>query len=54
MADKNLRNKLADEFACAINAVFGDLADKPFEEVEVTNDDLIAIAKKVAFYIGID
>lgn len=43
--------KLLEEFGCAINAIFGDLADEEYDEEKVSKDDLMAIAKKVAFYL---
>lgn len=48
-----LKEKLIEEFGCAIEAVFGDVADQEAEYVEVSKEDLLAIAKKVAFYLDL-
>ena len=45
------KEKLLEEFGCAINAVLGDKADEEYDESKITLDDLIAIATKVAFYL---
>ena len=48
-----IKEKLMEEFGCAITAIYGDEADKEFdtEETVIYNSDLLAIAKKVAFYL---
>lgn len=44
--------KLLQEFGCAIYAVLGDVAHKEFEDdTQISSEDLIAIAKKVKFYL---
>lgn len=46
-----LKEKLRQEFECAIVAVFGDQADKEYKRDLVSDSDLIAIARKVRFYL---
>jgi len=46
------REKLLEEFGCAISAVLGDLEDKDFDN-KISKSDLIAIAEKVAFYMDL-
>ena len=48
-----VNEKLMDEFGCAISAIFGDLEDEEYEEGKVSFDDLLAIARKVAFYMDL-
>ena len=48
-----VKEKLLTELSCAIVAVYGDDADKEVEQVELTKEDLQAIAKKVAFYLDL-
>lgn len=43
--------KLIEEFGGAIVAIFGDLAEKEYDEDAVSKSDLILIANKVAFYL---
>lgn len=45
--------KLVQEFGCAIRAIYGDECEKEFnkDETIITDEELIAIAKKVAFYL---
>lgn len=44
--------KLLEQFGCAIQAIYGDECEKPFDEDTIIDDsDLIAIAKKVKFYL---
>jgi len=49
-----VKEKLIQEFGCAITAVFGDEADKETEDVEISKSDIEAIAKKVKFYMDLD
>ena len=46
-----IKEKLLQEFECAINAIYGDRAEEEFSDEEVGEADLIAIAQKVAFYL---
>ena len=50
-----IKELLMVEFECAINAVFGDVADKEIEPSElcdeVSKEDIDYIVKKVKFYI---
>ena len=50
-----IRDLLMIEFECAINATFGDVADKEIEASElcdeVSKEDIDYIARKVKFYI---
>ena len=48
-----MAEKLQQEFNCAINSVLGDLADQEYEEGSLSKEDLILIAKKVAFYLDL-
>ena len=48
-----IAEKLQDEFGCAISAIFGDLEDQEYEEGSISKDDLLLIAKKVAFYLDL-
>lgn len=43
--------KLMQEFGCAIKAIYGEQCEKEFEG-HIEDADLIAIAKKVAFYLN--
>lgn len=43
--------QLQEEFGCAVNAILGSKADE--KEFIITKEDLIAIAKKMAFYLDI-
>lgn len=49
-----VKEKLMQELECAINAVFGDDADKETEDVEISKSDIDAIAHKVKFYMDLD
>lgn len=49
-----VKEKLLQEFECAINAIYGDVADMDTEEVEITRSDLEAIKRKVLFYMDLD
>ena len=49
-----VKEKLIQEFGCAITAVLGDEADKGTEDVEISESDIDAIAKKVKFYMDLD
>lgn len=46
-----LLDKLTNEFRAAIIAVYGEDAEKPADETEISKDDLESIARKVAFYV---
>lgn len=50
---KTVKEKLMVEFECAINAVFGSLAEKECDLVDIDARDLEAIKNKVAFYLDI-
>lgn len=50
---KTVKEKLMAEFECAINAVFGDIADKDCNLVDIDKADLEAIKNKVAFYLDL-
>ena len=45
--------KLMEEFGCAINSVLGEVAEEEFKG-EIRKEDLLAIARKVAFYMDLD
>lgn len=47
------REKLLEEFGCAISAVLGDLAEQEYCEGKVDKLDLDLIAEKVAFYMDL-
>ena len=46
-----VKEKLLEELGCAIVAVFGDKADEEYNDDSIDREDLIAVAKKVAFYL---
>ena len=50
------KEKLLEQFGCAINAVLGDLAEEDFdsEENTITKGDIKLIAQKVIFYMDLD
>ena len=50
-----IKEKLLEEFECAINAVYGDLADYDYETNKdwIINKDINDIAMKVKFYLGL-
>lgn len=48
---KTVREELMDQFGCAISAVLGDLEDEDYDEEKISRDDIMAIAKKVCFYL---
>lgn len=48
-----VKEKLKDEFCCAIAAVLGDLEDLDVSEYEITGSDIDTIAKKVKFYLDL-
>lgn len=48
-----IAEKLKEEFGCAINAELGDVADQEYEEGSISKEDLLLIAKKVAFYLDL-
>lgn len=47
------KEKLIQEFTCAITAVFGDNEDKEFEN-DITKGDIDMIAHKVKFYMDLE
>lgn len=47
------KEKLMEEFECAINAVFGSLADEEYAS-DICAEDINAIAHKVKFYMDLD
>lgn len=49
-----VKEKLIEEFGCAITAVLGDVADQEYCEGKVDKLDLKLIANKVAFYLDLD
>lgn len=52
MSYQSVKDKLLEEFGCAINAVLGYVAQEEFSTEKVEKGDLEAIARKVAFYLG--
>ena len=48
-----IKEKLNQEFECAISAIYGDLENQEYDEREVSKDVLFAIAEKVAFYMDL-
>ena len=48
-----VKEKLLEEFSCAITAIYGDLADKPFCDVAIDKEELEAIKNKVEFYLDL-
>lgn len=48
-----VRDKLIQEFDCAISAIFGEIEYEDYSETPVTRDDLMAIARKAAFYLDL-
>lgn len=49
-----IQERLEQEFGCAIYAILGDVAKKEFDEHELSKGDILAIAKKVCFYLDLD
>lgn len=48
------KEKLLQEFECAINAVLGDIANHHYvRHEEITEYDIDDISKKVKFYLGL-
>lgn len=47
------KEKLLEEFECAIEAVLGDSAEKEFNEAEIDAETVLQIAKKVGFYLDL-
>ena len=47
----SIYEKLIEEFGCAITAVFGDKADEEYNEDNFHYSELVAICKKVEFYL---
>jgi len=48
-----IKERLLQEYEAAINAVYGDLADKQEEEVNIKSGDIDSIGNKVKFYLDI-
>ena len=46
-------DKLKQEFGCAIIAILGDEADKPWTEIEISEAEIEAISNKVKFYLDL-
>ena len=46
-----VKEKLLEEFGAAILAVYGDGADEEFNVDDIEVGDILAIAKKVCFYL---
>ena len=53
MPKKTVRDRLIEEFDCAISAVLGSNEDKDEEKYQVDAADIDAIAKKVKFYLDL-
>ena len=49
-----VKEKLLKEYEAAISAVFGDLADKDYRDVQLIKSDLEEVSEKVAFYLDLD
>jgi len=50
-----VKERLVEEFTCAINAVLGELAEaEDEEEYKVDKEDINLIAKKVLFYMDLN
>lgn len=48
-----IKEKLLEEFGCAISAILGDVADEEFTEPnDLDLEDIMAIGRKVAFYLN--
>ena len=48
-----VKEKLLQELACAIDAVYGDAAEEDAEENPITSNDIDAVAKKTKFYLDL-
>ena len=48
-----VKEKLMQEFGCAIEAIFGDIAEEDFDLEKVNKEDLLAVAKKATFYLDL-
>lgn len=49
-----VKERLIEEFSCAIDAVLGEEAEREFgENAPISSSDLLAIARKVSFYLDI-
>lgn len=53
MKKMTIKERLMEEFECAIMATFGDKADKKEEEVELSKFDIDSIAMKVKWYMDL-
>ena len=51
--NRSVRDRLIEEFDCAITAVLGDNEEKDEQEYQVDASDIDAIAKKVKFYMDL-
>lgn len=47
-----VREKLLEEFGCAISAILGDNEDKDIKEYQVDDADIDDIARKVKWYLS--
>ena len=50
----SVKEKLLQELACAIDAVYGDQAEKDVDENPITSSDIDAVARKTKFYLDLD
>lgn len=53
MKEETVRDRLVEEFTCAINAVLGDVADEKYEAEKVRKGHIDLIADKVKFYLDL-
>lgn len=52
--EETVLERLVEEFTCAINAVFGDVAEEKYEAKKVHKGDIEEIAHKVKFYLDLE
>ena len=50
----SVKEKLLQELACAIDAVYGDEAEKDVDENPITSSDIDAVARKTKFYLDLE
>ena len=48
-----IKEKLLQEFECAINSCYGEQANTKFIKEDVIKEDIDEIAQKVKFYLGV-
>ena len=46
-----IKEKLQEEFGCAISSVLGVLEDEEYSQEKIDSEDIMAIARKVCFYL---